>query len=656
MPQYLRLEAGKREMKLEKLGRYEILGELGKGAMGVVYLARDPLIGRQLALKTFRLGYSAEDRELEQFRARFLREAQSAGILNHPNIVTIHDVVEGADGAFFIAMEYVKGTDLKQLMQRQESLSLGFVVDTVAQIGDALDYAHSRGVVHRDVKPANVILTADKQVKITDFGIARVDASNLTVEGQLLGTPNYMAPEQIQGQEVDHRADLFSLGVMLYEMLTMHKPFQGDNLTVVTHRIVHDSFTPPDRYVAGLPDKLLRVLDQALQKDPALRYASGAELARDLRAVIAPPESSPQPAAATAAPPRAAGSFLPDVDISPPVTPPAVEAAPEVLATDESPPSSPTKSSQPMPGARAGSVSPRRLALLVVTTLVVCGLISMAALLVVKDDNIVDASSPEQELRRQYLPYLKEGRRLLDMGEPAAALEALQQALALVPDNPQIRRLRDRANQEVLAVDGIDSEQAFVEKRLSMASTAFNNREYQRAIRLADEVLDVEPKNRQARRIAGDALESLERKRRVQERFEPAATRPSISGSGEPAGPDGPASDSATIAQTTLDIDFYTEIGEGILTVYAGQEILYKENFRFVEKSGLLKRPRKKPGRLQSQHSLTAGEVNLKIYVYNKGISTQSEQLTVLLPADGRRVLHITLSESGRLAVELKEG
>ena len=290
----------------QKLGRYHVIEELGKGAMGLVYLGEDPIIGRQLALKTFRVGLSAKDAELEQFRARFLREAQSAGRLTHPNIVTIHDVVEEG-GEFVIAMEYIKGTDLKHLMQRQERLEVRFVVDIVAQIADGLDYAHSKGVVHRDIKPANIIITAEKVAKITDFGIARVDQSNLTVEGQLLGTPNYMAPEQIQGKEVDHRADLFSLGVMLYEMVTGKKPFAGENLTVVTHRIVYEAFVSPDRLVPGLPPRLLQTLDKALQKEPNQRYARGADMARDLRAVFSNSDSSPRLDTSIA-------SFLNDVD------------------------------------------------------------------------------------------------------------------------------------------------------------------------------------------------------------------------------------------------------------------------------------------------------------------------------------------------------
>jgi eukaryotic-like serine/threonine-protein kinase len=253
-----------------KLGRYEVVDELGKGAMGVVYLARDPLIGRLVALKTFRIGLSVKDAEMDQFRARFIREAQSAGILSHPNIVTIHDVVErGDDGMAFIAMEYVRGTNLKLVLQEARRPTLTYVAEILAQVASGLDYAHSCKVVHRDIKPANILITNDSRAKITDFGIARLDTSNLTQEGQLLGTPNYMSPEQILGRDVDSRTDIFSLGVVLYEMVTRHKPFQGDNLTMVSHRIVYDQFTPPREYVDDLPPGTDQILAKALEKDPA---------------------------------------------------------------------------------------------------------------------------------------------------------------------------------------------------------------------------------------------------------------------------------------------------------------------------------------------------------------------------------------------------
>ncbi len=353
----------------QKLGRYEVIEEIGKGAMGVVYLAKDPLIGRLVALKTFRVGFAARDDELTQFRSRFVREAQSAGILSHPNIVTIHDVVdEGPLGGCFIAMEYVKGTNLKQLLQRPDPFPSGFVVDVIAQVAEALDYAHSRGVVHRDVKPANILINADNRVKITDFGIARMDTSNLTMEGQLLGTPNYMAPEQIQGRDVDHRADIFSLGVVFYEMVTRKKPFQGENMTAVTHKIVYDSFTPPEDIVRDLSKGLSLVLKRCLEKDPNRRFPRASEVARELRAVMSAQQSMDDTGATQevdligegAAPP--AGLTAPVAVATAPVAAPApvVEqpsdlAPTQMVARPTIPIAAPPDSAPPAPAAAPGA-------------------------------------------------------------------------------------------------------------------------------------------------------------------------------------------------------------------------------------------------------------------------------------------------------------
>ncbi len=282
-----------------QLGRYQVLEVLGKGAMGIVYLARDPVLNRLVALKTFHVGREIDEAEREQFRTRFLREAQSCGMLNHPNIVTIHDVLEFPEQeSAVIAMEYVRGTNLKQLIQRGERFPPEFLVKLVEQIASGLDYAHSHGVIHRDVKPANLMLTADNEVKITDFGIARFDSSNLTHDGQLLGTPNYMSPEQIRGGEVDNRADVFSLGVVVYELFTRQKPFQGENLTMVTHRIVYEPYEPPQRYVGEVPEGLLKVLDRALAKEVANRFPKAGELAAELRSALLPPAVSVRPATA----------------------------------------------------------------------------------------------------------------------------------------------------------------------------------------------------------------------------------------------------------------------------------------------------------------------------------------------------------------------
>ncbi len=250
--------------------------------MGVVFLGRDPVIGRRVALKTIR-ATGEDDSETREFTERFLREAQAAGTLSHPNIVTIHDVGEEVEtGTSFIAMEYVEGKNLKQLLKDKVSLSYDRIAEIVTNVGDALDYAHRRGIVHRDVKPANIILTNDGTVKITDFGIAKINSSSLTATGQFLGTPNYMSPEQVTGEAVDGRSDLFSLGVVLYELLTKKKPFAGDNLTSISYKIVHEDYPSPQTYDAAVPAEFNPILARALAKDPAARFQSGKDFVQAL--------------------------------------------------------------------------------------------------------------------------------------------------------------------------------------------------------------------------------------------------------------------------------------------------------------------------------------------------------------------------------------
>jgi serine/threonine protein kinase len=265
--------------KIAKLGRYEVVSELGKGAMGIVYLAKDPVIGRLVAIKTIRATGNDEDDTVE-FRERFVREAQTAGILSHPNIVTIHDIGEDAETqTSFIAMEYIEGKNLKMLLAEKTKFPFEQISEMIAEIAEALDYAHRKGIIHRDVKPANVIITTDGKVKITDFGIAKIASSNLTTTGQFLGTPNYMSPEQVSGAPVDGRSDLFSLGVVLYELLTTKKPFQGDNLTAISYKIVHEDFTPPADVAADVPVDFNEIVARAMAKDPWNRYQRGKDLA-----------------------------------------------------------------------------------------------------------------------------------------------------------------------------------------------------------------------------------------------------------------------------------------------------------------------------------------------------------------------------------------
>ena len=266
---------------MSKLGRYEVLNELGKGAMGVVYLAKDPVIGRLVAVKTIRISQMGDDdSESREFRERFVREAQTAGILSHPNIVTIHDIGEDTESrTSFIAMEYIEGRNLKSLLGDKKKFNWDEIADLIAQIAEALDYAHRKGIIHRDIKPANIIQTTDGKIKITDFGIAKIASSNLTTTGQFLGTPNYMSPEQVSGAPVDGRSDIFSLGVVLYELLTNRKPFLGDNLTAISYKIVHEDFTPPAELSMEVPPEFNSIVARAMAKDPWNRYQRGKDLA-----------------------------------------------------------------------------------------------------------------------------------------------------------------------------------------------------------------------------------------------------------------------------------------------------------------------------------------------------------------------------------------
>src|SRR5256886_14631605 len=255
--------------------------------MGIVYLAKDPLIGRLVALKTIRL-QNSDDEETKEFQQRFVREAQAAGILNHPAIVTVHDIgQDDSTGMSFIAMEYVEGQNLKEILAQGRPLTFEQIGEIIAQVGDALDFAHAKGIVHRDVKPANIILVDGMRAKITDFGIAKITSGgNLTTTGQFLGTPNYMAPEQIKGAPVDGRTDIFSLGICLYECLTRRKPFGGDSLTSISYKIVHESFPSLHEINPQIPDGFVQVVAPSLVKDPAKRYQRAKDLATALRAVL----------------------------------------------------------------------------------------------------------------------------------------------------------------------------------------------------------------------------------------------------------------------------------------------------------------------------------------------------------------------------------
>ena len=268
------------------LGRYQVEKELGKGAMGVVYLGKDPKIGRMVAIKTMALSQEFEADELKDVKDRFFREAETAGRLSHPNIVSIFDAGEEHDLAY-IAMEFVKGGDLTRHIKPNTLLPITEVLRLMADAADALDYAHGHSVVHRDIKPANMMLLDDSRViKLMDFGIARIADSSKTKTGMVLGTPSYMSPEQLAGKKVDGRSDLFSLGVTLYQLLTGSLPFQAESMATLMFKIANEAHASPLVVRPDLPPHLVSIIDKALAKNYEQRYARGQEMARELREAL----------------------------------------------------------------------------------------------------------------------------------------------------------------------------------------------------------------------------------------------------------------------------------------------------------------------------------------------------------------------------------
>jgi serine/threonine-protein kinase len=586
--------------------------------------------------------------ELVEYRARFMREAQSAGILSHPHIVTIHDVVDGADGSgvTFIAMEYVRGTNLKELLLRGEALSLERVVDIVSQVAEALDYAHSKGVIHRDIKPANIIIDPQGGVKITDFGIARLETSDLTHEGQLLGTPNYMAPERILGHKVDHRTDIFSLGVVLYEMLTRQKPFQGENLTMVSHRIVYEPFVPPRQYAPGLPPGVVAVLDKALEKQPENRFNSAGELTAALREALV----------------SATGSDT-RIGSRPLLTPPPVLPAPASGHDDQN------AATQDVSGAavsvrtgesssglqRAAAAMPpgRRLVVISAVAALFALLAAGAAFgwLSLKTPP-AGVPDPADRARARYLPLLRQARADLFDGKPELALAAIAQALPIAPNDPHLHRMNERIRRELATRQTAAEQQAQLSALLQSAQIALSVGKPDQAADLLRQVLIVVPGEPRATALLAQAQAAVEADRKRKELLAAraaAAARPTPAAAAAartaaPAVPGEPA---------LLNIDFFTELPEGVLMVYADGKQILNEPYRFYKRTGLF-RSEPKAGTIQAGRHVPSGTVSLRVYVSLPKQSPVTKTIEAQLPASSTRLLKIHIDRSAQLAVAVE--
>ncbi|MEI9969839.1 MAG: protein kinase [Terracidiphilus sp.] len=332
------------------IGRYEIVEELGRGAMGSVFKARDPAVGRIVALKTIHTT-ALEGAQSDEYRTRFYREARASGVLAHPGIVPVFDVGDDA-GVPFLVMEFVEGRNLADVIKKGERYTLDRVSEVVQQIAEALGYAHRQGVIHRDIKPANILMTSkavygSERPRITDFGIAKLASSDITTTGQLLGTPSFMPPEQFTGSPIDGRADLFSLGVILYSLATGEQPFPGETMTAVSYKVVYTEPIPPAKLNPAIPARYEAVILKALAKSPADRFQTGEEMAQELAALRTGYVTTISPSANFAPPPAnsdvtlgpsSAGAFFPPAQ--------AVTAA-QTAKPGQVPPAK--KPSKPMP-------------------------------------------------------------------------------------------------------------------------------------------------------------------------------------------------------------------------------------------------------------------------------------------------------------------
>jgi tRNA A-37 threonylcarbamoyl transferase component Bud32 len=594
-----------------KIGRYEVVRELGRGAMGTVFLARDTALERLVALKTFRDDPSASGIEDSiASRRRMLREAQRAGTLSHPNIVTIFDIVEGEEeGSAYIVMEYVEGRGLDDRLKSSVPLPLEETTALVSQIASALDHLHGRGIVHRDVKPANVLVARDGNVKITDFGVARSEDPSQTLDSEIYGTPQYMSPEQIRGDEVDARSDVFSLGVMLYEMLVGTKPFPGDTVADVTHRILTAPMVEPALGDKPVPAPVRELLARALVKDPDERFQSAGELAAAVRALV--------------------------LDRN------RLEQAPTTTLPDDA----------AWARRRRNARIRRALLRLVAPVALLIG----AAVLFLQWQTMriePDAARSDAEARQtSYVMLISEGVRLLDSGDPQAAAVLFQTAEGFADDPVAARKLREDAQRQAAAKG---EELRLDELREQMAAG-----HYDEALRVARVLLASRSGSEESLRFLEDVQRALERRSakpakavdgvrpRPASARAPAATPAVARSEATPAGAD--------VEQATLlvDLDSESECAEFVFVLYVANRQVVNRSLAFYERSALL---RKVPvrGHWSTELPVEPGRQPLLVLVTCKGVPANVSRLEMEALAGGRKTLSVAVSGAGEPRVELR--
>jgi hypothetical protein len=623
--------------------------------MGAVYLASDPLIGREVALKTLSTSFSIGKEELQRLRSQYLNEARSAGGLGHPGIVTVYDVIEEQTGRISIAMEYVRGPTLRERLRDPEPLALDTVADVTSQIAEALDYAHSQGVVHRDIKPANIILAENGQAKVADFGIAALRGSDLALELKALGTPNYLAPERFLDLEVDGRADIYSMGVVLYEMLTRHLPFQGETMGELAKSIVQDEFIPLEIHRPDLPEDLRELFCQALAKEPSARFQTAGELAARVRSVVEKQaklsdtvvaigaekvDLSPRPQKGAKA--KRVGSWLGAV---------GRRAARTLLS--------------PLSLAFARPLTPVRMAVLaLIVTISVLGVLSLSGrseTVLTADE--VTAAWEEQRRLVEYMALLQKGEALLGAGEFEAVEDLLQEAEGLSAEAASIGRIRNEARrrqQERRAAE----RQAEIRANLDEARTAFEQRDLATAEAAVSALLEIDPDHEAGLVLAaaiGGIRESLMKSVVLPAETPPVDPPPPVATPVVEEPPPTAAFETfnpvveraPAVEETfgTVRIDFQSQVPRGVLTLYSGQEQILRRSFRFVEKKGFLRR-RGVSGGFDSQVRLERGTHELRAYLSIPGRETQAKSLSGNLAGGSIRTLRVRVSAEGELLID----
>jgi serine/threonine protein kinase len=644
-------------MSGQQIGRYEIIETLGRGAMGVVYLARDPLIDRRVALKTLRV--DLDDELAHEFRERFLREARAAGGLSHTGIVTVHDVGEDPEsGLVFIAMEFIEGRDLKQLVNEGVSFRPSEAARIAAEVALALDYAHGRGVVHRDIKPANIILTRNGTPKITDFGIARIDSSNLTVDGQFLGTPNFMSPEQVTGDVVDGRSDIFSLGVVLFTLLTGSRPFSGETMHEVTMKVVQEAPPIPSAVAPQVPAAFNPIILKCLEKDPDKRFQTGAELAEVLAALARSlTEREPSDPART-------GVFQPDLPTrhqreQPAATTPRTDAERRSILRDLTSPRMPGDPGRldqlldhlPLPEFLSWKVSPAWVAIVIAGWSLLC--LSLILVLALRRDSGPFPAPSDGAVRNLHsvARTLHVARQMLAAGELADAERAAASVIDQVPASRGARQTlsqaRARLEEERLGAATRDR----VIELVGEGREAFRAGQYRTAVGHFEEALQLDPENELAESYLDLARERQQRRPSV------SAARPTPlpQSSGPPPLAEKPRPQ-PTPARTRVTVFFSSPIPAGVITISTDGDQFERVPFDFTKK-GFLGIKRSGGGTVREVVMLPSGQQRITVTLHDgEGKLLGSSAFQPVLAPGSDWTLRIDLpSKSSRASIFLVE-